>query len=145
MNIVPYVSFGTLFFGRTSKDECVQLCGQPEQIRTNREGVEELHYAEFIVRLDRSTSKVSECTLLPRADATIDGIDITWDKQFLQLVCERDGSPKDVYGFIVLNNLGIAVTGIHDDDESQLAITAYSAGAFDDLLPESVPFEISPS
>jgi len=45
-----------------------------------------------------------------------------------------------VYGFIVLEHLGIAVTGIHDNDPSQLAITAFSKGEFDDLLPESTPY-----
>jgi len=142
MEIKPYKSFGPLVFGQSSRADCVQLFGRPIQIKRNREGVEELHYDQFIIRIDPQTLAVRECTLLPRTDAIIAGIKITWDKSFLRRVCELDGSPKDVYGFIVLDHLGIAVTGIHDDDESQLAITAFSKGEFDDLLPESVPFAI---
>src|SRR5688500_4822505 len=140
MEIKPYKSFGPLEFGRSSKEDCEQFFGKPTRIKINREGVEEFHYDQFIIRFDRSSHTARECTLLPRMDATIDGIKVTWDKEFLRRVCERDGSPKNVCGFIVLLRLGICVTGIHDDDESQLAIGVFSEGEFDDLLAESVPF-----
>jgi hypothetical protein len=142
MEIKPYISFGPLVFGQSSREDCVRFLDAPAHIRINREEVEELHYGQYIVRLDRSTHTVRECTLLPHADATIDGIKVTWDQNFLRRVCERDGSPRNVHGFIVLNHLGIAVTGIHDNDDSQLAIGAFSKGDFDDLLTDSVPFEI---
>ena len=87
------------------------------------------------------TNLVRECTLLPKASATIDGIKLTWDNEFLRKACDRDGNAKNVYGFIVLNNLGIAITGLHDKDKSQLAVTAFSRGDFDDLLVGSSPFE----
>lgn len=108
--------------------------------QTNREGVEEYEYDQFVVRFNPTTSTVRECTLLPYADATIGGIAVTWDRNFLRLVCEQDPSPRDVHGFIVLLRLGIAVTGIHDDDDSQLALTVFSEGEFNDLLPDSAPF-----
>lgn len=105
---------------------------------------EELHYDDFIIRLDPKTGTVRECTLLPRANATIDDIPVTWDVAFLRRACERDKLPREVYGFVVLRQLGIAVTGIHDADDSQMSITVFSEGEFDELLTESVPFEVSP-
>ena len=81
--------------------------------------------------------------MLPRTKAVIAGINVTWDQAFLRKACEKDGSPRDVYGFIVLTKLGIAVTGIHDDDESQLAVTVFEKGAFDSLLKDSSKFEYS--
>jgi hypothetical protein len=114
-------------------------------VRTNRDGIEEFHYAEFILRFDPNAQTLTECTLLPRANAVIAGIDVTWDQAFLREACEKDGAPKDVYGFIVLTKLGIAVTGIHDNDESQLAVTVFEEGAFDSLLKNSSPFEFSAS
>ena len=142
MNIEPYKSFGPLKFGQSSKDDCVHFLGEPMKISKNRVGIEEFHYDSFIIRFDRLTSTVRECTLLPRTTATIGDIDITWDQNFLRQACERDGSPRDSYGFIVLKNLGVAVTGIHDEDESQLAITAFSESDIDEMLARSVPFEL---
>ena len=143
MKVDPYKSFGSLHFGVSTREDCVAYYGEPKDVRTNREGVEEFHYEAFIVRFDSNTNAVRECTLLPRATAVIGDIELTWDQEFLRRACNRDGGPMDVYGFIVLKNLGIAVTGIHDGDESQLAVTAFSEGDFDDLLGEAAPFEIS--
>jgi hypothetical protein len=140
IQITPYVSFGALMFNKTTKDECVLLLGEPLNKRTNRKGAEEYEYQQFIVRFNTATPTVRECTLLPYTNASIDEITVTWDKTFLRQACEKDSSPRDVYGFIVFNRLGIAVTGIHDDDESQLAITAFSKGEFDDLLLKSSPY-----
>lgn len=142
MNVVPYQSFGPLGFGKSSKSDCVAALGEPRKASKDREGVEEFHYSGFIIRFDPTTSTVREVTLLPRTAASIDDIHLTWDHDFLRRACDRDGSPRDVHGFIVLENLGIAVTGIHDNDESQLAITAFSRGGFDDLLVNSIPYQM---
>lgn len=140
MNITSHNDFGPLKLGHTTSNECLQLLGHPVRQTVNREGRKEFVYHQFIVRCDAQTDLVRECTLLPRADATIDGIKVTWDLDFLRRICDRDGSPIETYGFIVCHNLGIAVTGIHDNDESQLAITVFSKGEFDSLLGQSVPY-----
>jgi len=101
-----------------------------------------LEYKHLIVRFAPKTLTLRECTLLPFVDASVNGIRITWDKDFLRRACEQDQDPRDVYGFIVLASLGIAVTGVHDNDESQLAVTAFSRGDFDDLLPASAPYKM---
>jgi hypothetical protein len=139
MLIKPYISFGPLRFGVTTKDECIASFGAPVRIRRNREGIEEYHYSDFIVRFDPQKNVVQECTLFPKRPATVDDIELTWDEEFLRRACERDGDAKNVFGLIVLNHLGIAVSGIHDRDESQLAVTAYRKGLFDDLLPQGKP------
>jgi hypothetical protein len=143
MNIEPYKSIGLLRFSESNREECTLCYGLPQAVRKNREGIEEFHYEKFIVRFDPLTNTVRECTLLPRTIAKVGDISITWNRAFLRAVCDRDGTPMDVYGFIVLRKLGIAVTGIHDDDESQLAVTAFSKGNFDALVEEGVPFEYS--
>lgn len=145
MKIKPYQSFGPLNFGKTTKEECLQLFGQPLQRGVNREGIEELEYEQFIFRFDSVKLTLHECTLLPYMEAVIEDIAVTWDVAFLREVCKADGAPRDSYGFIVLPSLGIAVTGIHDNDRSQLAITVFSKGSWDDLFVESVPFVLSPS
>ena len=143
IEIIPYSAFGPLSLGETTKHGCVLLLGEPLKKRINRRGIEEYEYEQFIVRFDPRTLTVRECTLLPHAEATISGIAVTWDRNFLRLACEQDQSPRDLFGFIVLQRLGIAVTGVHDNDASQLAITAFSKGEFDDLLPGSTPYTMS--
>jgi hypothetical protein len=68
---------------------------------------------------------------------------VSWDKHFLDTVCRLDGLPVDVFRFIVLQKLGIAITGLHDDDQSQLAITVFKKGAFDDLISSDVPYSVA--
>lgn len=143
IEITPYSEFGKLRFDKTTKDECIRLMGNPAKKRMNRGGVEEYDYEQFIVRFHPKTLSVQECTLLPFADAIIDGIAVTWNKEFLRMVCEKDQDPRESYGFIVLFRMGIALTGIHDDDESQLSVTAFAKGLFDDLLPLSRQFDFS--
>lgn len=143
IEIIPYTAFGPLLFGKTTMHETELLLGEPLKKRFNRKGIEEFEYEQFIIRFNPKTFTVRECTLLPHAAATINGMTITWDRNFLRSACEQDQSPRDVYGFIVLQRLGLAITGIHDDDLSQLAVTAFTKGEFDDLLPESTPYTMT--
>ena len=143
MNIEPYKKIDSLQLGVSTKPDCKNRFGDPSNVRTNREGVEEFHYPEFILRFDPHAGTLTECTLLPRTNAVIANVIVTWDQAFLREACEKDGAPKDVYGCIVLTEFGIAVTGIHDNDESQLAVTVFEEGAFDSLLKDSSPFEFS--
>lgn len=74
-------------------------------------------------------------------EASIDGIPITWDPNFLKKLCLLDGNPKIVYGFIILEKFGIAVTGIHDNDTSQMAITFFKKEILNFYLSGSVEFD----
>jgi hypothetical protein len=78
---------------------------------------------------------------LPHKNAVLNSIPITWDRDFLVAACNSDGRPLEAYGFIVMTKLGIAVTGIHDGDDSQLAVTAFSRGDFDAFLVGAEPFD----
>jgi hypothetical protein len=49
MIIEPYKSFGPLSFGVTNRDECIMLLGKPNNIRINREDVEEYHYTPMMI------------------------------------------------------------------------------------------------
>ena len=141
MIIKSYESVDSLRFGESTKADCAALYGQPKRVRKNRQGVEEYHYNDFIVRFDPSDTTLRECTLLPYKAATLNDVPVTWDRRFLATACREDGGAVDAYGFIVLPRLGIAVTGIHDDDKSQLAITVFSRGGFDKVLGAATPFD----
>lgn len=139
LRVLPYKSVSNVLFG-ASKADCIATLGVPEKSGLNREGLEELKYSGLIVRIDPSLDRVMEFTLLPFCEGTIEGIEITWDKPFLFQLCQIDGEPREVFGFIVLPKIGVAVTGIHDGDSSQLAMTVFPKEAFDELLKSGIPY-----
>jgi hypothetical protein len=139
MKIRPYQSVGEVVFGETKAD-CIRKLGLPQANGVNRDGVEELKYPQMVVRLDPIQKRVVEVTLLPYWNGTIEGIQVAWDRPFLSTLCLLDGEPRAVYGFIVLSRLGVAITGIHDADTAQLAMTVFPRGAFDELLKFGVPY-----
>ena len=141
MLVDPYQSFGPLFLGQSKKEDCIEHLGDPTSIQIFQSG-QEYYYDSFIVRFSKENYVVYECTILPPMTVIINELELTWDKKFLQKACSLDGKPLNIFGFVVFLNLGIAVTGIHDDDKSQLAVTVFCKGAFDDLLSEAVPFEL---
>ncbi len=50
------------------------------------------------------------------------------------LLC-LDSKPLESYGFLVFRELGITVTGYHDDDKNQRAISCFVRGRWDKILP----------
>ena len=47
------------------------------------------------------------------------------------------------HGFIVLLNLGITLTGFHDDDIYQRAVTVFARGRWDGQLSDLKPFDLA--
>lgn len=142
LEIKSYTSIDDLRFENATKNDAISSFGKPSVERKTRLGNVEYKYNDFILRFDSLTSMLLECTLLPYVKATINGIKVTWDKAFLKKICELDGTPKNSYGFIVLGKLGLAITGIHDSDESQLAITIFHKSELDEFLEGSTLFDI---
>ncbi len=60
----------------------------------------------------------------------------------LQALIAEDGSPYTYLGFIVLMKLGFTLTGFHDNDRSQLAITMFPRGAWDARIPKLKQFQM---
>ncbi len=143
LEIKSYIGIDKLRFDYSTKDDAVALYGMPVSERITRLGNIEYEYAYFILRFNANTSKFFECTLLPYAQAIINSTVITWDKDFLKKLCQIDGAPKNSYGFIILSKFGLAVTGIHDDDDSQLAITVFRQKELEEFLEGSNDFDIT--
>jgi hypothetical protein len=53
----------------------------------------------------------------------------------LPFLLRLDSHPLEIHGFLVFRELGVTVTGYHDDDESQRAITCFVRGRWDAMLP----------
>lgn len=147
MKIESYECAGALRFGEATKDDCVAAFGKPERSEKSRDGEDEYHYDGFIIRFGAASHRFRECTLLPQFAATISHsgktVSVTWDREFLRQICALDGAPVVAYGFLILRRLGVAITGLHDGDDSQLAITVFSQGDFDEFMGDAEAFEVA--
>ncbi|WP_156356292.1 hypothetical protein [Sphingomonas sp. Leaf22] len=134
MNVIePYVSAGSFKFG-ASYDEVVAALGAPRSTEKNR-------LSETVVRYDGCGATISsrgvvEAYFLPETDVSLSGVDVFGEAAAFRSLCALDGDPKETLGFIVLLKLGITMTGFHDGDAAQQAITAFEKGRWDQLLGE---------
>lgn len=143
MKISKYKSFGPVNFG-TSETEVVKQLGNPRNTRTNNENELEYHYDDVIVRYDATSKLVREGTLLPKesGEFQINDMVLDWRDDFLKTLCLADGDPNEFYGYIVLFNLGITLTGFHDGDDPQKAISAFSLGDWDQFKGDMTAFKL---
>ena len=133
--VTPNVSIGPLSFGM-EYDEVKSILGIPVSEEENRFGEKVMRYDGFGVTV--SDAGVVEAYFLPDTEVTISHIEIYKDPHAFQRLCALDGAPKKILGFIVLMKLGLTLTGFHDGDQSQQAITAFAKGRWDQ---ESENFE----
>lgn len=125
-DIHSYSSVGTIKFGMSS-DQVRALLGEPRRITTNRFGEEVLAFDGMNVCVSPSTGVV-EVTLLPEAQPTISDIAIFSSPWALRRLRSLDDQPLEVVGTIVFLKLGISVTGLHDGDDEQRAVSAFVKG-----------------
>ena len=63
IKITPYVHINGVHFGAPEAD-ILQVFGEPRSRRTNHEGELELHYTNYIARLEAGSNKFREFTPL---------------------------------------------------------------------------------
>lgn len=144
LDIQSYVGVGKLHFG-LSQVEIAQLIGTPTSQKTGFSGELTEYRREngLLTTYDKNTHKL---------------IEIGFSKNILELeyankklfneppftifseLAKLDGNPYESLGFIVLLNLGMTLTGFHDEDVNQRAVTVFARGRWDDFLHELKPF-----
>lgn len=127
--IKPYVKAGPLVFGSSMPDDCWLSFGEPRVKEVTKSARQRYYYEDLIVDFE-SDGLFRGMSLLPYCQAALEDIPVTWDREFLRRACAKDGSPFESNGFIVLQRLGVCITGIHDDDRGQLCIGAFCKGGF---------------
>ena len=133
--IVPYQSVGPIRFGMSSA-ELVQAVGAPTNSRENSSGELSFQYPAFSVRLSAKDQTVAEAGFSSANDVRLGDVNIFGSITAFEKLAELDGNPLEYLGFIVLLNLGITMTGFHDDDPSDRAVTVFARGRWDDLRPD---------
>jgi hypothetical protein len=138
--IVSYLGAKPLLFGMT-QDQVEALVGPPQMIRHDF-GETNALYEFFSVRYSKQGKTMVEVGFSKPVNVTILGINPFTQKNGFRDLLREDSCPYESYGFIVLLNLGITLTGFHDNDPNQLAITAFTRGRWDDSKSEFRKFPV---
>ena len=129
--IISYVGAKPLLFGMTER-QVEDFVGPPRIMRTNTQGELAAWYESFSIRYSKQDKELVEIGFLKTARVTILGINPFTQKNGFRELLRHDSCPYESFGFIILLDLGITLTGFHDDDPNQLAITAFARGRWDD-------------
>lgn len=139
--IISYVGAKPLLFGM-NQGQVEAIIGPPQNMTTNGFGEPDASYQSFSIRYSKQNKTLVEIGFSPTAIVTIRGINpFTQESAFRDLV-RQDSSPYEYVGFIILLDLGITLTGFHDRDPSQLAITAFARGRLDDMKSQFKRFPV---
>ena len=142
----PYVGAIPVTFEMSPAD-VQQLLGSPARIETNGLGEREEEWHDekdwrdsVTVRYSKIDGKVEEIAFLPAAKLIYQGHDLFRDEGVIDFLSQYD-IPYEIVGFVVFLELGITVTGFHDNDESQKAIVVCRKGRFDAFRDELTPLK----
>ena len=139
----PYVGAGDITFGMTPNNVEL-LIGKPEDISVNhlKQRVEFRSFMNVGYSEDEKQSLVHVGFGRQMEGVRFKDIFIFIenDKVVLQKLINEDRQPFFYLGFVVFLNLGIALTGFHDNDISQKAVTQFVRGAWDKRIPKLKPF-----
>jgi hypothetical protein len=140
-DIISYVGAMPLQFGMT-KDQVEKLVGAPLRMTVNRLGETNAQYESFSVRYSQTDKSLVEIGFSPSAKVTVGGTDLFETPGNFRQLLQHDSCPYEYVGFIILLDLGITLTGFHDNDSSQLAITAFTRGRWDHLKSKFTKFQM---
>lgn len=139
--IVSYQSAGPLRFGM-NPEEVATVVGHPQSISNDPDGELGYEFGKFIARI-APTQGLVEVGFAPVVPVFLGGLDIFSTPGAFKELVQKDGLPFEFVGFIILLNLGITLTGFHDEEPSDRAVTAFAKGRWDHLRPNFKEYHIS--
>ena len=137
--IAPLVGVGPIAFGMTP-EEVEQVLGPPALSTTNGEGEREERRDELTVRYGVDSGGVVEVAFGPESRVSIEGIAILQARDPVDEVVSRSKDVVECLGFLVSLDLGLTLTGYHDNDLEQRALTVFAPGRWDALSEHFVKF-----
>jgi hypothetical protein len=114
-----------------TKLEVSSLLGEPKRRGVNRRGEADWPYGDCSARFSKLEETLVEVGFLKSALVVLKGIDLFHDTNSIKRIAALDGNIYEFYGFLVFLDLGITLTGFHDNDESQKALTVFACGRWD--------------
>jgi hypothetical protein len=135
--IKPLVGVGDVKFGMTS-EKVEEIWGSPISVTTTMLGEREERRADVTVRYDESG--VVEFTFLPDTDLFIGRVNLFTASDPAAVLLNYDPAPKESLGFLIFFKIGVVITGYHDGEEDQRAITTFTGNRWDGPTKESEVF-----
>lgn len=130
--IVSYVGAKPLLFGMT-ETQAQSVVGHPLKTSVNNLGERNSQYELFSVRYSPQNGTLVEVGFSSAAKVTIHGLELFRQPEAFPKFLREDSCPYEYFGFVILLDLGITLTGFHDNDPHQRAITAFERGRWDHL------------
>ena len=126
----PYVSVGTIKFGMTN-EEVDKMQGKADSISVDGKGEVEEDRGNISIRYD--DEGVAEIAFSSGCFLEYDGCNLNKLDNLVQFLMKRDRKPFECLGFLIFKGLGLAISGYHDGDDEQKAITAFKRGRWDSM------------
>jgi hypothetical protein len=135
--IEPQTGVLPVRFGMTAA-EVARVLGPP--VRTTRNYLSEREEQRSGVNVRYAErGEVVEVSLLPSVCLLFHGTDLFKEVDPIGVLRHADPNPYEWVGFAVFLSLGVAVSGYHDNDSSQRAITVSKLGRWDTYKAQFVP------
>lgn len=128
--VKPYQGTSELRFDMTPSEVSAAL-GEPRRKSVNRRGEPDWFYGDHSVRFSKAGDALVEIAFLKNAKVSLNGIDVFGDADSFTRIAALDDEVFEFYGFLVFFGLGITLTGFHDNDEAQKALTMFHRGRWD--------------
>jgi hypothetical protein len=135
----PYIGADPLSFDMDSFAVAAVL-GPPQAVKINRLGERAENRRGVGIRYSAADGKVAEIGLVPSESLVFEGHDLLHNPDPVGVLMTFDPVPLESVGFLVFLELGVTLTGFHDDDVSQQAATIFRRGRWDDVRSRMVPF-----
>lgn len=115
---------------------------QPEVSAVGLPGETALRYEGANACVVMREGRVVEIALTPPANVLFEGRPLFQDPAVWREIIAVEGQPYECLGFIVLKESGLTLTGFHDDNPSQLAVTAFERGRWDTMHGNMLPLTL---
>lgn len=131
-DIIPYERVGVFRFGMPESDVLSAGCIPSKKIR-NRRGEQEWICDGFSIRFGAANGLLCDMGFSRKCKVALRGIEVFSDPSALEKIVKLDDNVFECYGFLVFFGLGLTLTGFHDGNESQKAVTAFTRGHWDEM------------
>jgi hypothetical protein len=144
--IESFIGALPLRFGK-SQDEVVNAIGAPRTNSTNYLGGATFNYyspgLDLNVGFDKDTGFATHFGFGRLSSVRFGQLDVFGDPTCWKSIVGMSSDCHEWVGFIICCDLGIQLSGFHDDDESQLAISMFPEGDYERHRAKFKPFSLS--
>ena len=137
--LLPYVGASPVLFGMDAA-AIAALLGAPAVVHTNMLGERDESRGGVGIRYSVADSGVVEVAFVPGEVLFFEERNLLEHPDPVAVLSRSDPTPFEFLGFLVFFGLGVTVTGFHDDDPAQRAVTVFRRGRWDDYRPQMTPY-----